>query len=295
MIRPPAPENAPGDTRRADPTENAVAPASAVVIGIVAGGGKFPLMLAEAARKRGVKVVAVAHVGETDESIVDLADILVWVKLGQLGKVINSLKRHGVTRALMAGTITKKKMFSNVMPDFKALSLIGSLAIFHDDDILKSVARVFSREGIEIVGSTSLLPELLAPEGVLSRRKPDRDELKDIEFGWRMVKEIGKLDIGQCVVVRRKTVLAVEAIEGTDEAIRRGGSLAGGKAVIVKASKPQQDLRFDVPTVGLQTVVTMNEVRASVLAIEAGKTLVFDREKMTAFAEEAGIAIVSRL
>ena len=266
----------------------------AEVLGIIAGGGRFPLMLAEAARRKDIRVVAVAHVGETDEALADSVDSLIWVKLGQLGKVINALKREGVMHALMAGTITKKKMFTNVMPDLKALSLMGSLAVFHDDDILRTVAGVFSREGIEIVSATAMLPELLAPEGVLTRRKPDRAEQRDVEFGWGVVKEIGRLDIGQCVVVRRRTVLAVEAIEGTDEAIRRGGRLAGEKAVVVKASKPQQDLRFDVPTVGLQTIITMKEVGASVLAIEAGKTLIFDRERMTHFAESANIAVVSR-
>ncbi len=252
------------------------------------------MMLAEAARAKGLKVAAVAHIGETDEAISDSVDTLEWVKLGQLGKIIHIFKRYGVHQALMAGTITKKRMFSNVMPDLKALSLLGSMAVFHDDDILRTVAGAFSREGIEIVDSTCLLPELLAPPGILTTRKPDRAERSDIEFGWRIVKEIGRLDIGQCVVVRRRTVVAVEAIEGTDEAIRRGGRLAVEKAVVVKASKPQQDLRFDVPTVGFQTVVTMKEAGASVLAVEAGKTLIFDREEMTAFADLEKISIISR-
>jgi hypothetical protein len=264
------------------------------VFGIIAGGGKFPLMLAEAARSKGMYVAVVGHIGETDEAIVHSADTLDWVKLGQLGKIIHTLKRRGVSRALMAGTITKKKMFSNVMPDLKALSMIGKFTVFHDDDILTTVAEALSREGIEIVSSTLLLPELLAPAGIITRRKPDKTEQKDIDFGWGMVKEIGRLDIGQCVVVRRRTVLAVEAIEGTDETIRRGGRLAVEKAVVVKASKPQQDLRFDVPSVGLQTVITMKEAGASVLAVEAGKTLIFDKEKMTAFADAAKISIVAR-
>ena len=267
---------------------------SSGVLGIIAGGGKFPVMLAEAARSKGLRVAAVAHIGETDQAIADSADTLEWVKLGQFGKIVHSLKRRGVSRALMAGTITKKRMFSSVMPDLKALSMLGNLAVFHDDDILTTVAEALSREGIEIVSSTFLLPELLAPPGIITRRKPDKTELKDIEFGWRIVKEVGRLDIGQCVVVRRRTVLAVEAIEGTDEAIMRGGRLAVEKAVVVKASKPQQDLRFDVPTIGLQTVITMKEAGASVLAVEAGKTLIFDREEMTAFADSAKISIVAR-
>jgi len=194
----------------------------------------------------------------------------------------------------MAGTINKKRMFDNVRPDLKGLSLISKLAVFHDDDILGAVARELEREGIEIVSSTTYLPELLAPLKCLTRRKPSRSEKGDIDFGWAVAKELGRLDIGQCVVVKKKTVLALEAIDGTDETILRGGIIAKEKAVVVKVSKPQQDLRFDVPSVGLETVKAMSQVKASVLAIEAGKTLIFDKQEMISYADRAGISIISR-
>jgi DUF1009 family protein len=264
------------------------------VLGLIAGGGVFPLMVADAARERGFRVVAVAHEGETDPRLAERVDELAWVKLGQLGRLIKALKKAGVTKTVMAGSINKKKMFDNVRPDLRGLTLMSKLAIFHDDDILRAVAGELQREGIEMVGSAQHLPELLAPPGNLTRRKPNREEREDVEFGWKIAKELGRLDIGQCVVVRRKTVLALEAIEGTNETILRGGRLAKEKAVVVKVSKPNQDLRFDVPTVGSETIQVMSQVRASVLAIEAGKTLIFDKHEMISYADRLNIAVLSR-
>lgn len=261
-------------------------------VGLIAGGGPFPLLLAEAAGGQGYRVVAVAHRDETDPILARKVDEIVWVSLGQLGHIINALKQRGVRRAFMAGTISKGRMFSRIRPDLKGLSLVSRLAIFHDDGILRAVANELEKEGIEIISSTVFLPDLLAPAGCLTKRKPTRDEMADIQFGWRIAKEMGKLDIGQCVVVRRKTVLAVEAMEGTDETIRRGGGIAREKAVVVKVSKPRQDLRFDVPAVGLNTLSVMADVKATVLAVEAGKTLLFDRPAMIQYAEGAGISIV---
>lgn len=261
-------------------------------IGLIAGGGQFPLMVAEAARKRGLRVVAVAHIGDTESSLSDMVDEIVWIKLGQFGQLIKALKSNGVRKALMAGTITKRRMFENVRPDLKGAAIISKLAIFHDDDILRAVDRELAKEGIEIVSSTSYLSELVVPAGCLTKRRPNRSEKGDIDFGWRVAKDLGRLDIGQCVVVRKKTVLAVEAIEGTDETILRGGRLAGEKAVVVKVSKPKQDLRFDVPSVGLETVKVMSRVKASVLALEAGKTLIFDMADMVGYADETGISII---
>ena len=263
-------------------------------IGLIAGGGQFPLMLADAARERGLRVVAVAHLGEADPALSDKVDEIVWIKLGKLGQLIKFLKKNGVKSAFMAGTITKKRMFSRLRPDLKGLAIMSRLAVFHDDDILRAVAGELEKDGIEIVSSTFYLPELLAPLGCLTRRRPGKAEKEDIAFGWKVAKELGRLDIGQCVVVRQKTVLALEAIDGTDETIIRGGSLAGEKAVVVKVSKPAQDLRFDVPSVGLDTVRAMSRVGASVLAVEAGKTLIFDKLKMISHADKAGISIISR-
>jgi len=263
------------------------------VLGLIAGGGAFPLMVAAAARDRGLRVVAVAHEGETDPLLSQKVDELTWVKLGQLGHLIKVLKKAGVTRTVMAGTINKKKMFENVRPDLRGLTLMSRLAIFHDDDILRAVAGELQREGIRIVSSAEHLPELLAPRGNLTRRKPSKEEREDVEFGWKIAKELGRLDIGQCVVVRKKTVLALEAIEGTNETILRGGKLAKEKAVVVKVSKPNQDLRFDVPAVGPDTIQVMSQVNASVLAIEAGKTLIFDKPGMISYADRSSIAVVS--
>ncbi|MBW1701652.1 MAG: UDP-2,3-diacylglucosamine diphosphatase LpxI [Deltaproteobacteria bacterium] len=264
------------------------------IIGIIAGGGQFPLMVAEAARKQGYRVVAVAHIGDTESSLSDKVDEIVWIKLGQLGQLIKALKKGGVSKALMAGTITKKRMFEDIRPDLKGLTVMSKLAIFHDDDILRAVAKELAKQGIEIVSSTSHLPELSAPLGCLTRRGLTGSEEEDVDFGWKVAKELGRLDIGQCVVVRKKAVLALEAIDGTDETILRGGRLAREAAVVVKVSKPDQDLRFDVPCVGLETLRVMSQVKASVLAVEAGKTLMFDRTEMVAYANKEGISIVSR-
>ena len=264
------------------------------LIGIIAGGGQFPLLVAEAAKRRGLKVVAVAHEGETDPALSAMVDSISWVKLGKLGKLIKVLKHSDVKEVIFAGSITKRRMFEGVRPDLRALSVMTRLAIFHDDDILRALANELEKEGISVIDSTRYLPEIMAPQGCLTKRRPSKAEKEDIEFGWRIAKELGRLDIGQCVVVRRKTVLALEAIEGTDEAILRGGRLAKEKAVVVKVSKPGQDLRFDLPSVGLNTVKTMARVGAAVLAVEAGKTLMFDRDRMVEYAQEHGITIYCR-
>jgi DUF1009 family protein len=263
------------------------------IIGLIAGGGQFPLLIAEAAKKEGMRIMAVAHLDETDPKLSDSVDDIIWVKLGQLGQLIKALKTRGVTEALMAGTITKKRMFENIRPDLKGLTIMSKLAFFHDDDILRAVTRELAREGVTIISSTQFLPELIAPEGCLTARRPNRAEKEDIRFGWNMAKAIGRLDIGQCVVVRNKTVLAVEAIDGTDATILRGGKLAQEKAVVVKVSKPEQDLRFDVPCVGLETIRTLSRVNGAVLTVEAGNTLLFDKAEMIAEADMNRIAIVS--
>jgi DUF1009 family protein len=262
-------------------------------IGIIAGGGQFPILVAKAAKVKGCRVVAVAHEGETDPKLADHVDELVWIRLGQLGHLVKALKKASIQKALMAGTITKRRMFGRLRPDLKGLAVMSRMAIFHDDGILRAVSRELEQEGIHVIPSSIFLPDLMAPPGVLTRRKPTKNEMVDVEFGWNMAKKLGALDIGQCVVVRDKTVVAVEAMEGTDETVRRGGCLTGKKAVVVKVSKPDQDLRFDVPSVGLGTVKVMAEVKASVLAIEAGKTLLFDKTQMMDFADRSGISVIS--
>jgi len=261
-------------------------------IGLIAGGGQFPLLFAEAARSRGRRVVAIGHLSESSPQLENAVDSLCWVKLGQLGKIISFFHRQGVHEAVFAGTITKTRIFRDVLPDLKALSLWNKIDIHQDDAILRAIAGALEEEGIRVIASTCYLDHLLFPPGLLTRRKPSAEQIEDIRFGWRIAREIGSLDIGQCVVVRDKTVVAVEAIEGTDAAIRRGGLLAKSGAVAVKVKKPNQDFRFDLPATGLQTIEALAEVRGSVLAVEAGQSLVFDLEKMVETADAHGIVIV---
>jgi len=261
-------------------------------IGLIAGGGQFPLLFAEAARSRGKRVVAVGHVSESLPQLENEVDALCWVKLGQLGKIISFFHDQGVKEAVFAGTITKTRIFRDVLPDLKGLSLWNKINIHQDDAILRAIADALEKEGIKVIASTCYLEHLLFPRGILTRRKPTSAQSEDIRFGWRMAREIGRLDIGQCVVVRDKTVVAVEAIEGTDAAIRRGGKLAKSGAVVVKVRKPNQDFRFDLPATGMGTVEALAAARGSVLAVEAGQSLVFDMPEMIAAADREGISIV---
>ena len=260
-------------------------------IGLIAGKGQFPLLFAQAARARGARIIAAAHRGETDPALAELVQELHWVYVGQLGKIIRIFKDAGVQRAVMAGGISRGRLFRDFRPDLRALSVVRRAGAGHDDRLLQAVAAELEKEGITIAPSTLFLDQLLAPPGKLSKRAPTREEFLDIDLGFRLAKEIGRLDIGQCVVVRRQVVVALEAIEGTDECIRRAGALAGPGTVVVKVSKPDQDLRFDVPAVGPDTIRSLVDARAAVLAIEAGKTLTFDRPLMLAEAQPARIAI----
>jgi UDP-2,3-diacylglucosamine hydrolase len=260
-------------------------------IGLIAGKGQFPLLFARAARDHGVAVIAVAHQGETEPALASLVDQLYWIKVGQLGKIIRIFTNAGIQRAVMAGGISRGRLFKEFRPDWRALNVIRRAGAGKDDRLLRAVADELARAGITIEASTLFLDNLLAAPGRLSRRAPSPAEHQDIALGLQAARELGRLDIGQCAVVRRQVVVALEAVEGTDAAIRRGGALAGPGAVVVKVSKPHQDLRFDVPAVGLDTIAAMKEVQAAVLAIEAGKTLIFDRTEMLAAADNAGIAV----
>ncbi len=261
-------------------------------IGLIAGGGQFPLLFAEAAKKQGRRVIAVAHVNETAAEIAGRADAVYWVKLGQLGRIISSFKKEGVRETVFAGAINKTRIFRDIMPDLKGIFLWSKIDIRQDDAILRAVAGVLEKEGIRVLPSTSYLEHLFFPQGLLSRKKPSKVQMEDIRFGWSVARAVGKLDIGQCVVVRDRSVLAVEAIEGTDAAIRRGGELAGSGAVVVKLKKPGQDFRFDLPATGLHTIETLAAVRGAVLAVEAGQSLLFDREAMIRLADQAGLVVL---
>ena len=283
---------APPTPPASDRSASAERPTAGEWIGLIAGNGGFPKLFAENARRLGYRVSAVALTGETEAALDQYVDRIHWISLGQLGKLIKAFKQDGVRQAVMVGGVKKTHLFANVRPDFRALTLMRRLTVRQDDMILRALAAELEDEGIRIRESTFGLEGLLVEEGRLSQRSPTKSESRDVEFGWEVARAIGVLDIGQCVVVKDRVVVAVEAVEGTDEAIRRGGALAKGGAVVVKRFKPQQDLRFDLPTVGPGTIDVMRESGASVLAVEAGKALFLDRDKAIAAANQAGIAII---
>jgi len=261
-------------------------------IGLIAGGGQFPVIFSKAAKSKGFEVYAAAHIKETDPQLENHVHTIKWIYPGQLKRIIKFYKADGVTEAVMMGSIAKPKLFKTFRPDTKAISLIAGMRHTHDDGILRAVAALFKKEGITIKASTMMLPDILAKKGCWTKRKPTRTERKDIAFGWDIAKEIGRLDIGQCVVTGGGSILAVEAVDGTDATIKRGGKLGDGMAIVIKVSKPDQDLRFDMPAVGIKTIQIMDSVKAGVLAIEAEKTVVFEKEKMIELANKCGISIV---
>ena len=261
-------------------------------IGMIAGGGQFPLLFAQAVKKAGRQVVAIAHQGESAPELAAVVDRLYWIRLGQLGKIIKYFKKEGVREAVLLGRITKTNIFRDIRPDLKGLTLWNKISSKQDDAILRAVVEELEKEDIRVVASTLYLQHLLFPKGVLSRRQPSASQVGDIEFGSRVARAVGNLDIGQCVVVRNKTVLAVEAIEGTDATISRGGLLGKEKTVVVKMKKPCQDFRFDLPAIGLTTIKNMVAGKAAVLAVEAGQALLFDQEAVIRAADEHGLVVV---
>ena len=261
-------------------------------IGLIAGGGSFPLEFADAARRSGRQVFAVAYHGAADPDIGQRVQAVEWLHVGEIERLIRFFEENGVRETVIMGGVDKRVMFSDFRPDATALSLIAGLTETHDDALLRRFADVLEKNGIMVRASTFLLPELLAPDGCWTNTSPDAAQQSDIAIGWKAAKAIGRLDIGQCVVVEKGSVLAVEAIDGTDATIKRGGRLGGGQAVLVKVCKPHQDMRFDVPSVGPSTIDHMRASGVRVLAVEAGKTVVFDREKMIAAANDVNIAIV---
>jgi len=262
-------------------------------LGLIAGTGELPIAVASDARSQGYKVMAVALEPLADTTLSSYVDEIKWVNVGKLGKLIDSLKDYGIKEAVMAGKVSKTLLYkSRITPPLRAVKLLFSLKDKKDDSILLAITKELEEEGIHLLDITRFSSGLLMPEGVITKRKPTADEWKDIEFGWKVAKEIGRLDIGQTVLVKNQAVMAVEAIEGTDEAIKRGGKLAGPGAVIVKVSKPNQDMRFDVPTVGLETLKAMIDVGAKVLAVESDKSIILNREQMIEESKKAGISIV---
>lgn len=265
---------------------------SGACIGLIAGNGRFPIIFAENARRLGYTVSAVAHIGETEPELEKHVEKIHWIKIGQLNKLIQAFKSDGVRHAVMLGGIKKTHVFTTVRPDLRVLAMAGRLRLWKDDAILREFAAELEREGIQICDSTFGLNGILVEEGLLTKRRPTKKEWADVRYGWEIAETIGRLDIGQCVVVKDRVIVAVEAVEGTDNAIRRGGELAGNGTVVVKRCKPQQDLRFDLPAVGPRTIETMKSALASVLAVEAGKSVLLDRQEMIRQADRAGIAVV---
>jgi UDP-2,3-diacylglucosamine hydrolase len=261
-------------------------------LGLIAGNGKFPLIFAAEAKRAGFSVIAVAHHGETDAAIETLADEVTWVYVGQLGRIIRTFQKSSVSEAVMAGGIRKVKLFGNFRPDLRGARFLAGLTSREDDVLLRGIADELAGDGIHILESTLCLPQIISAAGVLTRRAPSAKEWDDIRLGFKTAKEIGRLGIGQTVIVRNQIVLAVEAVEGTDAAIQRAGALAKSGSVVVKVSKPQQDLRFDVPAVGVDTVKQLDEINAVALAVEAGKTLMLEREELLREANRCRIAVV---
>ncbi|MFZ0908936.1 MAG: UDP-2,3-diacylglucosamine diphosphatase LpxI [Candidatus Acidiferrales bacterium] len=260
--------------------------------GLIAGNGDFPFLVLEGARSRGIDMAVIAIKEEASPELAQRAGRLHWVSLGELSRTIELLHQEGVEHAVMAGQVKHNKIFSAIRPDWKLAKLLLSLPVKNTDSLIGAVARVLHDEGIELVDSTKFLGTLLPAEGILTRRSPDQSESADIIYGRHVAQQIAALDLGQTVVVRDRACVAIEAMEGTDETIERAARIAGGqRLVVVKVSKPAQDMRFDVPVVGLRTIEVMQRSNATALALDAGKTLLFDRDRLIAAADEAGIAI----
>jgi DUF1009 family protein len=271
-----------------------------VRLGLIAGNGRFPFLVLDAARSVGHDVTVVAI---KEEAFPDLADAaarapraaLHWVSLGQLGKCISLLKEAGVTEAVMAGQVKHAKLFADIVPDLTLIGVLLRLKARNTDALISGVADVLREHGINLLDSTAFLAPLLACDGVLTRRAPTEDERADLEHGYRVADAVAGLDIGQTIAIKSGAVVAVEAMEGTDAVIARAGELAGGGVRIVKVAKPNQDMRFDVPVVGVSTIDAMAAAGATLLSVDAGKTLLIDGEAIIRAADEAGIAIIGRV
>ncbi len=260
--------------------------------GLIAGNGRFPFLVLEGARSQGIDMTVIALKEEASPELEKAATPVHWVSLGDLSKIIDLMHQEGVTQAVMAGQVKHNKIFSSIRPDWKLAKLLFSLPRKNTDALIGAVARVLEEEGIRLVDSTLFLKPLLPESGVLTRRAPNKHEAEDIAYGRGLAQQIAGMDIGQTVVIADQACVAVEAMEGTDEVIARAGRIAAGKPlVVVKVSKPAQDMRFDVPVIGLPTVEQMRGAGATALAVDAGRTLLFDKAKLIELADASGIAI----
>lgn len=267
-------------------------------VGLIAGSGRFPLLFAEEAKRSGVEVVALALPGVTDPAIETLAAKTHYFKLGQLSKPIDALKEAGVSKVVMAGKVQHASLFGGIMPDMRAAKMLMRLKDKRTDTILKAVADEFAKDGIEMLPSTTYLSHLMVQAGVATKRAPSAAELGDVKFGWKAAKAVAGFDIGQTVVVKDRAVIAVEAMEGTDAAIRRASELARSQGkrtqlTVVKVGKPNQDLRFDVPVIGLDSLKVFADCDVTALAIEAGTTMIFDKDEFLKRAEAQNLALAA--
>jgi len=266
--------------------------------GLIAGNGRFPFLVLEGARQQGIDMAVIAIKEEASPELADTTKRIHWVSLGELSKAIDALHQEGVTQAVMAGQVKHNKIFSTIKPDWKLAKLLFSLTTKNTDSLIGGVAKILEGEGIHLVNSTLFLQPLIPESGVLTSRAPNEQEASDMNYGLAIARKISAMDIGQTIVVSDGACVAVEAMEGTDETIARAARLTAGRSkekplVVIKVSKPGQDMRFDVPVIGLPTVEHMQSAGATALAIDAGRTLLFDREKLLAAANATGIAIAA--
>lgn len=262
-------------------------------IGLIAGNGRFPFLVAQEMRRCGFTVAAVGLREETDPALEQFVDSFTWISLGQFQKLIDTLKQAGASQAVMAGQVKHAQLFAGLKLDWRAIKLLGSLVNKKTDTILGAVANDLAKDGIELLPSHDFLRHLLPEKGLITGMKLSRDEQKDVDFGHRIAKSIAGLDIGQTVVVKDRAVVAVESIEGTNECIRRAAKFAGENTVVVKVAKPNQDFRFDVPVIGPDTVAVLAETRVRVMAVEAGVTLLLDRDQLVRDAAARGVTITA--
>jgi DUF1009 family protein len=264
------------------------------ILGIIAGNGVYPRLLADAARKADVKkIIAAAFTNETDPALAQHVDLIEWMRVGQLNRLLKFFNQHKVHHAIMAGQIAPKNLFE-LRPDVKALLLLGKLKQRNAESIFAAIADELAGIDVDLLSATTFLEDSLAAAGLIVGAKLSRQEEDDVDLGWKIAKEIARLDIGQTVIVKNGTVVAVEAFEGTNEAVRRGGALAREDAVMIKVAKPNQDMRFDVPVIGVETIRVAAEAKLRIIVVESGKTLLLERDEVVNLANRSKISIVAR-
>lgn len=260
-------------------------------LGLIAGNGVFPLEVAKAARRRGIRVIALAHSGETDPALADLADEITWIKVGELQRMVEVFKRAGVQEAAMAGGITRSRLAASFAPDARALAMLARIERFSDDAVLRAVATEMEADGIIVIDPVPMLDDVLAGAGVQAGPEPAAAQLRDLRLAFEIARTVGRFDIGQTVAIRDGVVAAIEAIEGTDAALRRAAALAGPGLVIAKVAKPAQDLRFDRPAIGPATIELLGEIGAALLGVEARKAMMLERERTLDRAQALGVTV----